>query len=275
MKKFNLNFENDAELQELIKNLNHHKIYSSIRTLDDLRIFMSNHVYAVWDFMSLVKRVQALVVPTRVPWMPPEIGNVAARSINEMVLSEESDYDPIKKRYTSHFELYLDAMREIRCTDWSIQDLLENVNRFGFNKAITLQKSNAATRFVEKTMNVALSGPAFEVVTWLTWGREKIIPKMFANLIDEMGLEQNQAPYFFFYVQRHIELDGEEHSELASHLMEAACGDDEKNWDAALVAAREAVRARIEFWDEVLHVIMDSRNLATGQPFDTVLNQGL
>jgi DUF3050 family protein len=68
---------------------------------------MQIHVLAVWDFMSLVKRLQSEVTVQRLPWMPP-ISAQIARFANEVVLGEESDLGPDKKP-TSHFELYLSA----------------------------------------------------------------------------------------------------------------------------------------------------------------------
>ena len=35
--------------------LANHKIYDAIKTIEDLRIFMSHHIYCVWDFMNLIK----------------------------------------------------------------------------------------------------------------------------------------------------------------------------------------------------------------------------
>lgn len=272
-RKFSSTFENDVELRELVQQLNQHKIYASIRNLHDLRIFMSNHVYAVWDFMSLVKRAQALVVPTQVPWMPPESGYAAARSINEMVLSEESDYDPFKKRYVSHFELYLDAMREIQCSDWSVESFLDKVRVYGAVKALALVQSNPGTRFVQKTMDIASTGSACEVIAWLTWGREKVIPQMFQNLINQIGINQTQAPYFYHYVRRHIELDGNEHSELAMQLLEAACKNDEKAWSFAVSAAKESIRARITFWDETHQELLESVEMPTAQTYVASLDR--
>src|SRR5262245_37360491 len=77
-------------LAPLRDRLEHHPVYSSIETVPDLRVFMEHHVFSVWDFMSLIKSLQAAVAPTRVPWVPA--GDTSLRYlINTLVAEEESD----------------------------------------------------------------------------------------------------------------------------------------------------------------------------------------
>jgi hypothetical protein len=86
-----------------------HPIYSAIATIDDAAWFMENHVFAVWDFMSLLKTLQASLTCVTVPWLPR--GSAATRRlVNEIVLVEESD--EFADEYLSHFELYLLAMAD-------------------------------------------------------------------------------------------------------------------------------------------------------------------
>ena len=87
-----------------------HNIYNNIKTIDDLKLFMENHIFAVWDFMSLLKGLQVNLTCTTNPWTPVE-NTEAARFINEIVLEEETD--EIKEHHiTSHFELYLESMKK-------------------------------------------------------------------------------------------------------------------------------------------------------------------
>ena len=106
-------------IEPLRQEIMNHKVYSVINDLDDLRIFMKYHVYAVWDFMSLLKALQNNLTCTSIPWFPK--GSADTRFlINEIVVGEESDVDLSGNR-KSHFELYLDAMHQCDANTLPIQ----------------------------------------------------------------------------------------------------------------------------------------------------------
>src|SRR6201987_3199957 len=88
-----------------------HPIYAEVASVDDLRRFMEDHVFAVWDFMSLLKRLQHDLTCTKVPWFPADNAR-AARLINDIVIGEETDVDP-DGSYVSHLDLSLRAMAEV------------------------------------------------------------------------------------------------------------------------------------------------------------------
>src|SRR5574343_623846 len=88
-----------------------HPVYKKIQTAEDVRVFMKYHVYAVWDFMSLLKALQRSLTRVELPWYP--VGDAQTRFlINEIVVGEESDVDQFGVRM-SHFELYLTAIKEM------------------------------------------------------------------------------------------------------------------------------------------------------------------
>ena len=131
----------DTLRQEIIN----HQVYSIIKDVDDLKIFMQYHVYAVWDFMSLLKTLQNNLTCTTVPWFPK--GSAETRHlINEIVVGEESDIDLAGIR-KSHFELYLDAMNQCGADNSQIEKFIATLKNNGnFNSAFSAAETPKEAR---------------------------------------------------------------------------------------------------------------------------------
>src|ERR1700730_10997614 len=150
-----------------------HPLYAVVASVDDLRRFMEDHVFAVWDFMSLLKRLQQDMTCTRVPWFPAENAR-AARLINDIVIGEETDADP-DGSYASHLDLYLRAMGDVGASTLQF-DRFCSLARVGVPVEAALARIAAPPHvqaFVAHTMTLANSGSTEEVLAaFFSMGRE-------------------------------------------------------------------------------------------------------
>lgn len=229
-----------------------HPIYESITSLRRVQIFMEHHVFAVWDFMSLLKRLQQVVTSVSVPWLPPLRADLA-RFINEIVLAEESDEDG-RGGYASHFELYLDAMRDCGAGPERVEALVQML-RDGSPVETALRRTEVVDEvrdFVLENLRIAMSGKPHEVAAAFFFGREDVIPEMFARVAPRLAEQGGSVERLRYYVDRHIELDADEHGPLARRLLEDLCGDDEQRWEEATQTALAALEGRIRLWDATL-----------------------
>lgn len=240
--------------------LNHHPVYALLRNADDLRRFMTHHIYSVWDFMSLVKSLQAAVAPTHVPWIPGGDPSLR-RFINSIVLEEESDLaDARGSGFLSHFELYCGAMREVGVAPAPALRFIELVARAGIDVALRDGEIPEPSReFMRTTFGFIASGKPHVVAAALAHGREHVIPGMFRSVLRELGVDEAQAPMFHFYLRRHIHLDEDFHAPLSLRLLDSLCGGDARRIDEARAAAHAAIAARLRFWDGVAGAIESAR----------------
>ena len=122
----NHNIKNVIEqIQPLRDKLKNHELYESLKSIDDIKIFMETHVYAVWDFMSLLKALQNLLTCTKIPWTP-NLDSKSARLINQIIVDEESDLN-YNGEPKSHFEMYLEAMEEIQANTLPINNFITGI----------------------------------------------------------------------------------------------------------------------------------------------------
>lgn len=230
-----------------------HALYQTLSSVADIRVFMEYHVFAVWDFMSLLKALQQRLTGTTLPWMPTEHPTLA-RFINEIVWGEESDVNELGEP-KSHFVMYLDAMEQTGANQQPIQDFLGNLNA-GQSVAEALNGvvlPSAVVEFVRFTFSIIETGEAHLVASAFTFGREDLIPDLFLAIIKEAQANSGRDEYskLTYYLQRHIDVDGDEHGPLALQMMGELCKDDPEKWEAATAVAVQALEKRLALWQGI------------------------
>jgi hypothetical protein len=238
------------KIEPLRQQIINHPVYSSIKDIQDLKLFMKYHVYAVWDFMSLLKSLQNNLTCTSVPWFP--VGSADTRFlINEIVVGEESDVD-LQGNRKSHFELYLDAMKQCGADTSPIKLFTDQLKKTGdFPSAYSQsQTPSEAAQFVDFTFKIIRSNKAHLQSAVFTFGREDLIPGMFISIINEIHKNfPEEISIFKYYIERHIEVDGDHHSHLALEMTSNLCGDNESYWEEAEKATIESLQNRINLWN--------------------------
>ena len=250
----------EQELQPLREQLKHHPLYAQLETIEDIKTFMESHVYAVWDFMSLLKALQQHLTCVGLPWHAAA-DTAVARFINEIVLEEESDFNE-NGEAKSHFEMYLDAMKEVGADSLKVR---ATISSFTGLETISAQIEMAALNRAEKdflqfTFKAINTQQPHIIAAAFTFGREDLIPDMFLGIIEQSG-EQGARQYkkLEYYLKRHIELDGDEHGPLALRMIKALCGSNDQKWNDVLEYSKRALQYRIELWNIIAEKLKENR----------------
>jgi hypothetical protein len=241
-----------------------HRLYTQVTCVSDLRRFMEDHVFAVWDFMSLLKRLQQDMTCITVPWFPADNAK-AARLINDIVIGEETDVGP-DGSYISHLALYLRAMRDIGASTRQFEKF-RSLAFVGVPVEVALARIGAppyVQAFVGHTMTLANSGSTEEVLAAFFYGREDVIPEMFRRLLNTLydaKHDNDRLRHFIYYIDRHIELDGDSHGPMGRELLEDLVANAPHREERARRAACSSIKARIELWNGTLDKLRNSRSV--------------
>ena len=230
-----------------------HSLYEKVKTIEDLHCFLENHIYAVWDFMSLLKALQNKLTCTTTPWLP--IGNPQVRYlINEIVVAEETDlaFDGARQ---SHFEMYLDAMQQCGANTKEINAFLENVKTTQ-NIFVSIKQSDLhpnVKAFLDFTFRIIEEGKAHKIAAAFTFGREDLIPSMFTEILKnfQTNFPETDLSKLIYYFERHIELDADEHGPMAMQMISELCGTNEVKWKELEEVSIEALEKRIGLWNAI------------------------
>ncbi len=248
------------ELEPLRQELISHDLYKNIDSIKNVRIFMQMHIFAVWDFMSLVKSLQNSLSCTTIPWTPNK-NTSSTRLINDIVLCEESDFNEAGVAM-SHFEMYIEAMNQIEAKTSKIDSFISSLEENNdYKTSLELVKVHDEIKnFLDFTFEVINTKKTHLVAAVFTFGRENLIPDMFVEIVRKFNAQPNEdLSKLVYYLDRHIDIDSDVHGPMALNMISDLCADDQTKWDEAREVCKEALVRRIKLWDSINLEILENQ----------------
>ncbi|HJN78533.1 MAG TPA: DUF3050 domain-containing protein [Flavobacteriaceae bacterium] len=247
-------------LEPLKSKLKNHNLYNIINTQEDLKIFCESHVFAVWDFMSLLKKLQIELTSINIPWMPSNNSEVS-KLINEIVAGEETD-ETLDGSAISHYEMYINAINDIGVDTNLISNQISSLNDINtiIDDINKLDIDDYIKEFLKFTFRIINNDKTHEIASAFTFGREDLIPDMFIPLLEKINSSDNtRIDKLIYYFKRHIEVDGDMHGPMAMKMLSFLCSDDETKINESLVASKDALKVRIALWDGIENKILNKK----------------
>ena len=252
----------NQSIQLLREDLLNHSLYSKIKNINDSQKFVETHIFAVWDFMSLLKSLQSQLTCTNTPWLPNK-NSKTAYLINEIVLAEETDINQVGER-KSHYELYLEAIKSFGADTNDIDLFLNKLkNEDIFNAINSLNVPKEVKYFLEFTFKIIEEGKPHKVAAAFTFGRENLIPSMFTAILKnfQKNFPDQDISKLIYYFERHIELDEDEHGPMALEMVTELAGNDPEKWQEIEEVSVEALKKRIGLWNSIESIIINKKVL--------------
>jgi len=247
-------------LEPLKSKLKNHNLYNIINTQEDLKIFCESHVFAVWDFMSLLKKLQIELTSINIPWMPSNNSEVS-KLINEIVAGEETD-ETLDGSAISHYEMYINAINDIGVDTNLISNQISSLNDINtiIDDINKLDIDDYIKEFLKFTFRIINNDKTHEIASAFTFGREDLIPDMFIPLLEKINSSDNtRIDKLIYYFKRHIEVDGDMHGPMAMKMLSFLCNDDENKIEESLTASKDALKVRIALWDGIEDKILNKK----------------
>ncbi len=254
--------EINSQLENRINQLLDHSIYNEITTPRQLKTFMEHHVFAVWDFMSLLKALQEEFTTTSTPWIP--VGNPEIRFlINDLLLSAETDIN-LYGKHQSYFEMYLDAMSKSGANTSKIKEFLNHINH-GTDIYLIIATSKlplSIKQFLKKTFEIISEEKPHKIAAAFTFGRQDLIPRKFISVIEniQINFPQEDLQLYNYYFHRKLTQDSKQVS-TARKMTAKLCGNDIDKWSEVKETAEQTVTSRITFWDGVEKEIINEQHI--------------
>lgn len=242
----------------------HHDIYGKVNSIPKVRKLMECHVFCVWDFMSLLKKLQREFTSCDERLWTPKGSSEVRFMINSIVLGEECDQDE-QGNILSHFEMYLNAMNQVQANSLPVMNLVHDIKKMHradgsqtFNGLEDLKKMDsfqklppAIKNFVNLTLSYVFDPEPYKAVAAFTFGREDLISPMFLSVLKDLNVDREEVSKLFYYLERHVEVDGDDHGPLSMKMMAKVCGHDAEKWKTVKQIAIDVIQSRHELWSHI------------------------